>query len=282
MRTTRNDITIQLNGTTISYTDFGEENGDIPLIFVHGFPFNKSSWLPQMEFFKKTHRVIAYDIRGFGNSALGKEEFSMRLFADDLIMLMDKLKIKKAIVCGLSMGGYILMNAAYRYSERFAAIVLSDTQCNADSVEMRKERAKTTAQINSEGLKPFAEGYLENIFCHESIDNKKELVEQIRNTILSTSPIAIIGTLHALSMRYQMCPSLKEITVPTLILCGKEDKITPLSQSEFMLKSITNSTMKSIDNAGHLSNLEQPEEFNKHLSNFINNIAKSVNNATYG
>lgn len=271
MRITGNDITIPINGTTICYTDLGE--GETPIIFVHGFPFDKSSWQPQMEFFKKTHRVISYDIRGFGSSGLGKQELSMRLFADDLIKLMDKLEIKKAIVCGLSMGGYILMNAAYRYSERISAIVLSDTQCNADSPEMREERAKTTALINSEGLKTFAEGFMGNIFCSESIDKKKELVEQIRNVIISTSPLTIIGTLHALALRYQMCPSLKEITVPTLILCGKEDKITPLSQSEYMLKSITNSTMQSIDKAGHLSNLEQPAEFNKHLENFITRIA---------
>lgn len=271
MRIIGNEINIQLNGTTISYTDLGE--GEIPIIFVHGFPFDKSSWQPQMEFFKKTHRVISYDVRGFGGSGLGEQKFSMHLFADDLIMLMDKLYIKKAIVCGLSMGGDILINAAYRYSERISAIILSDTQCNPESTKMRKERAKTTAQINSEGLKTFTENHLNSIFSPESMDKKKELVEKIRNVIVSTSPQAITGTLNALALHYQMCPSLKEITVPALILCGEKDKTTSLPQSEYLLKNITNSTMQIIDKAGHMSNIEQPDAFNRHVSNFISAIA---------
>ena len=270
MRSTGNDIDITINGTTICYDDLGE--GSVPIIFVHGFPFDKSSWKPQMDFFKKTHRVIAYDIRGFGKSTIGEEELSMRLFADDLIKLMDGLQIKKAIVCGLSMGGYILMNAAYRYSERFEAIVLSDTQCVADSPEMKIKRDETIAQIKSHGLIDFAEGYINNIFCPESISTKQESVEKIRDIILATSHITITGTLHALAQRWQMCPSLKTISIPTLILCGEEDKITPLIQSELMLKNITNSTMQSIENAGHMSNLEQPKKFNSYLSDFISMI----------
>lgn len=270
MRSKGNNIDININGATICYDDFGE--GPTPIIFVHGFPFDKSSWQPQMDFFKHTHRVIAYDIRGFGKSTLGEEELSMRLFADDLVKLMDDLQIKKAIVCGLSMGGYVLMNAAYRYAHRFEAIILSDTQCIADSAEIKINRAETIAQIKTEGLNNFAERYVKNIFCEDTLSNKNELVLKIRDIILSTFPSTIIGTLHALAKRWQMCPSLKEISIPALILCGKEDKITPLVQSEIMLKNITNSTMKIIDHAGHMSNLEQPEKFNIHLTSFISSV----------
>lgn len=267
MQTTGNDIDIKLNGVKICYDDLGNES--IPIIFVHGFPFDKSSWYPQVEFFKQTHRVITYDIRGFGKSSIGEEELSMRLFADDLVKLMDNLKISKAIVCGLSMGGYILLNAASRYSERFEAIILSDTQCIADSSEMKIKRDETIAQIKADGLDDFAEGYVKNIFCQESMDTKKDLVEKMRNVILSTSATTITGTLNALAQRWQMWPSRKEISVPTLILSGKEDRITPKVESEYMLKNITNTTMKCIDKAGHMSNLEQSDEFNRHVSNFI-------------
>jgi len=132
---TGHDINIKLNGLTISYDDLGK--GAVPIIFIHGFPFDKSSWQPQMEFFKKTNRVIAYDIRGFGKSSSGNEKESIRLFADDLIKFMDGLEITKAIVCGFSMGGYILLNAVCHYPKRFDAIILSDTQCIADSVETK-------------------------------------------------------------------------------------------------------------------------------------------------
>lgn len=270
MRTTGHDIDINLNGTTICYDDLGK--GATPIIFIHGFPFDKSSWQPQMEFFKNTHRVIAYDIRGFGKSFIGDEELSMRLFADDLVKLMDGLELRKAIVCGLSMGGYILMNAVYRYSKRFEAIILSDTQCIADSSEMKEKRKNAITDIKTGALNNFAEEYVENVFCSYSLSNKKELVKNMKTIILSTSSESIIETLHALAKREKMCQMINEISIPTLILCGKEDKITPLAQSEFMSKNITNSAMQIINNAGHMSNLEQPEGFNLHLSNFISTM----------
>jgi pimeloyl-ACP methyl ester carboxylesterase len=261
------DINVNLKGVTICCDDFG--SGNIPIIFIHGFPFDKSSWEPQMEFLKHTHRVLAYDIRGFGKSTLGEENMTISLFADDLVELMDVLQINKAVACGLSMGGYILLNAVNRYPERFEALILSDTQCIADSPEGKEKRYKTIDQINEEGLKDFAEGFVKNVFCPDSLENKKELVEKIKDIILTTSSITITGTLSALAQRPEMCSTLNEILIPVLILCGEEDTITPMSKSEFLNHNIANSQLHSIDKAGHLSNLEQPEEFNRYLTPFI-------------
>lgn len=261
------DININLKGVTICYDDFG--TGNIPVIFIHGFPFDKSSWQPQMEFLKYTHRVLAYDIRGFGKSTPGQENMSISLFADDLIEMMDVLQIEKAVACGLSMGGYILLNAVNRYPERFEAIILSDTQCIADSSEGKVKRYKTIEQINAEGLTAFTEAFVKNIFCPESLDTKKDLVEKISDIILSTSPITITGTLSALAQRPEMCSSLNEIFIPVLILCGEEDTVTPMTQAEFLNRNIANSELYSIGKAGHMSNLEQPDEFNRYLSTFI-------------
>lgn len=272
MQATGNDININLNGVTICYDDFGK--GIIPIIFIHGFPFDKSSWQPQMELLKNTHRVIAYDIRGFGKSTPGKEKQSIDLFADDLVKFMDGLEINKAIVCGLSMGGYILLNAVNRYPGKFKAIILCDTQCIADTPEVKDKRNQTISHIMASGLKDFTEGFAKNIFCPESLDTKKELVEKIKNIILSTSPVTITGTLSALAQRWEMCSSLHEISVPALILCGKEDTVTPLAQSEFLLQNIPNATLHSISKAGHMSNLEQPDEFNQHLTNFFSSLLK--------
>ncbi len=270
MHATGNDIEIKANGAIICYDDFG--TGVIPIIFIHGFPFNKSSWHPQMEFLKKEHRVIAYDISGFGNSTSGREKESISMFADDLVKLMDALEINKAIVCGLSMGGYILLNAVNRYPDKFKAIILSDTNCIADSILAKEKRFKTILQIEADGLKDFTEVFIENIFCKESLTDKKEIVEKIRTIILSTSPGTITRTLNAIVHRQEMCSSLKEISIPTLILCGKEDTVTPLAQSEFLFHHISNSILHIIGKAGHLSNLEQPNEFNKRLNNFISKI----------
>jgi pimeloyl-ACP methyl ester carboxylesterase len=266
------DIMINASGINTCYDDLGV--GGTPLLFIHGFPFDKSMWQPQMDFFRKKNRVIAYDIRGFGKSTTTDDETSISLFANDVVQLMDMLEIPEVIACGLSMGGYILLNAVNRYPKRFKAIVLSDTQCIADSAEGREKRYKTIELIKAEGTQNFAEGFVNNIFCAGSLENKKELVETIKQVILSTSPDVITSTLASLAQRYETCSALASIEIPTLIICGREDKITPLVQSEFMHKTIPLSELAIINYAGHMSNLEQPEIFNEHLSNFISGLRK--------
>jgi 3-oxoadipate enol-lactonase len=261
------DILVKLKAINICYDDYG--TGDLPVIFIHGFPFDKSSWQPQISKLQESYRVIAYDQRGFGKSTADNSEFSMDLFADDLIDFMDALQIPKAIVCGLSMGGYILLNAVNRYPGRFQRIILADTQCNNDTPEGKEKRFKTIAQIEESGLKEFAEGFLKNVFTNESIEKNLPEVDQIRKTVLATPVATITSALKALANRDETCRILGNIDIPTLILCGKDDVITPVAKSEFLKQGIKSSAFYVIDNAAHLSNLEQPEVFNKHISNFI-------------
>lgn len=261
------DIQINVNGTTLSFDDFGV--GEMPIIFIHGFPFDKSTWQPQMTFLQKSHRVIAYDIRGFGSSLAGKEKASITLFADDLVRFMDAMEIEKAIVCGLSMGGYILLNAVQRYPDRFAAIILADTQCIPDSEMVREKRSETILHIEANGLKIFADGFIKNVFTPHTLDSKKEVVESTRKIMLDTPPETVTSGLSALAERAEICTLLKDLFIPTLIICGRQDMVTPLAQSESMHSEITNSTLIIIEKAGHLSNLEQPKAFNKAIEDFV-------------
>ncbi len=267
MQATGYDINIKANNITFCYDDVGK--GNIPVLFVHGFPFDKSMWKPQFDFLKSTHRVIAVDLRGFGKSTDNLEKASITLFADDLIKLMDGLDIKKAIVCGLSMGGYIVLNAVNRFPERFAGIILSDTQCNADTPEAREKRYKTIQQIEADGLIDFAESFVKNIFSKNSLEERKDQVEKIKKIILSTSPKTVAAALVALAERWESCSGLNSISVPALILCGKEDIITPPERAEFLHQNIKNSKIQIIDGAGHMSNIEQSNVFNKHIEDFL-------------
>lgn len=261
------DIEIKIGETIICYDDLG--NGEIPIIFIHGFPFNKSSWRPQLEFLQTVHRVIAYDIRGFGKSTAGKADASIDLFADDLIHFMDALQIKTAIVCGLSMGGYILLNAAHRYQERFEGLILCDTQCNADSSEGKEKRYDNIRKIENDGLQEYAIGSLKNLLCKHTFENNPNLVTSVHNTILSSNPKSVTTTLKALAERNDSCSILSEISQMTLIVCGQEDAITPPAKAQFLNEEIKNSSLVLIDQAGHLSNLEQPAEFNEAIEKFI-------------
>lgn len=267
MEATGSNIKIQIRDITVCYDAFGK--GAIPILFLHGFPFDKSMWQPQMESLKQKHRVLAYDIRGFGKTTEGDEKPSISLFADDLILFMDTLQIKKAIVCGLSMGGYILLNAASRYQERFEAVILCDSQCIADSPEVKEKRYHTIEQIEKKGLAEFAESFIKNIFCQESLITKQSEIANIKNIILNTPVQTITKTLHALATRQETCFSLPDIKIPVLIICGRQDTVTPVIQSEYMYEHLAHSSLHTIDKAGHMSNLEQPEEFNYLLYNFL-------------
>lgn len=261
------DLTIPVNNFNLSYDDVGE--GLIPIIFLHGYPFDKTMWQGQLDFLKSSYRLIPCDIRGFGKSTDEKTSLSIDLFADDLIQFMDELNIDKAVICGLSMGGFIALNAIKRFPQRFEALILCDTQCIADTAETKEKRFKTIDEIEVEGTANFNDGFVKNVFHKDSLTTKKELVEQIRNVVFSNSKHIIKQGLIALAERSETCSFLDKISVPTLILCGREDEVTPLAQSELMNKAIEGSVLHVIDNAGHVSNLEQPEEFNKHLHDFL-------------
>lgn len=273
-KTKESHPSIALNNFHLSYDDAGQ--GSTPIIFLHGYPFDKSMWQGQIDFLKNSYRSIACDIRGFGKSKDEESVLTIDLFAEDLIAFMDKLKIDKAIVCGLSMGGYIALNAMKRFPARFAALILCDTQCIADTAVAKEKRYKTIDEIAVTGTAGFNEGFIKSVFHKDSLTNKKELVDQLRRVVFSNSKHIIMQGLMALAMRSETCSALNQITVPTLILCGKEDGVTPLAQSEMMHAAIKGSILRVIDHAGHVSNLEQPDEFNKHLIHFLSALGKLV------
>jgi 3-oxoadipate enol-lactonase len=265
------DLTINVNDFNLSYDDVGE--GRIPIVFLHGFPFDKTMWQAQLDYLQTTHRVIACDIRGFGKSTDEESHLGMDLFANDLILFIDKLGLEKVIICGLSMGGYIALNAMKRFPSRFEALILCDTQCIADSHEVKTKRYKTIDEVNEYGETNFNEGFIKNVFHEDSLINKPEVVEQLRSVVFSNSRHIISQGLIALAERSETCSVLEEITVPTLIICGREDVVTPLDESKFMNKQIKGSVLHVINNAGHVSNLEEPIKFNKLLRDFLNDFS---------
>lgn len=267
------NLTTTVNNFSLSYDDVGEDC--IPIIFLHGYPFDKTMWKLQLDFLKSSNRVIACDIRGFGKSTDEKSHLSIDLFANDLIQFMDKLNIDKAIVCGLSMGGFIALNAQQRFPSRFEALILCDTQCIADTTEVKEKRNEIIDEIAVNGVTNFNERFVKSVFCKDSFSNKKELVKNLHHVVFSNSQHIITKGLTALAERSETCSTLSAVNIPTMIICGREDEVTPLAQSESMHTSIKGSILHVIDDAGHVSNLEQPHEFNKHLFNFLTALTLS-------
>lgn len=273
MRCSGKNIGVKVNNLTISYNDEGPDDAPV-IIFIHGFPFNKSMWGQQVDTLKGGYRTIAYDIRGHGNTESGNENISIDLFADDLVNLMDELNISKAILCGLSMGGYIALNAVEKYPKRFDGLILSNTQCTADTPEGKEKRMKTIQSIKESGVEKYAEESIKNLFLPASFNVKQKAVAAVKQMILNTSQQSLCSTLQALADRKETCSKLDEINIPVLIMVGKEDKITPPPTARMMHEKIHNSLMYILDHAGHLANIENQYEFNYQLRSFVELVSK--------
>jgi 3-oxoadipate enol-lactonase len=273
MRYFGNNIKLIANNLVVSYTDEGPDEAPV-IIFIHGFPLNKSMWNNQIEILKADYRVITYDIRGHGDSDTGNDSFSIELFVNDLISFMDVLRIKKATLCGLSMGGYIALNAIERYPDSFDALALCDTTCRKDSPEAKNKRKKTIERIIKDGVINFAGDSLKTLFTPDSFTTKADEISSVKKMILNTTELSLCSTLLALSSRNDTCSVLNDIKVPVLILVGAEDTITPPDYAMFMHENIKDSTLQIIDHAGHLSNLENPEVFNHHIKKFFDLVYK--------
>jgi 3-oxoadipate enol-lactonase len=273
MRSTGKNIRLTIDNSIINYDDEGAENAPA-IIFIHGFPLNKSMWDMQMEALKDTYRVIAYDIRGHGNSDAGDAKFSIDLFVNDLLCLIDVLELDNTILCGLSMGGYIALRAVENYPELFDALILSDTQCMADTPEGKVKRLSAIESIKKNGVEKYADESIRNLFATESFTTRIKEVAAVKNMIVKTSQESLINTLHALANREGTCDKLQDIKMPVLITVGSEDKITPASAAQMMKEGIANSFLKVVAHAGHLANLENPSVFNHHLRKFLFRFSK--------
>ncbi len=259
---------IRIKDIEVAYTSAGPNDAET-ILFIHGFPLNKSMWTQQLEFFKRDFRVIAPDIRGHGQTNEGEKPYSIALFADDLIGFMDALQLEKVILCGLSMGGYISLNVVHRYPDRFSALILTDTSCKADTPEAREKRMQTIQDIEQNGLEKYADESLKRLFAPESLIYKTDETEAVRNMILSTKTTSISNTLRALASRDESCSKLSGIDIPALVITGQSDIITPPEMAELMHQHLSKSRIHILADAGHMSNMENPEGFNEQLWMFL-------------
>jgi 3-oxoadipate enol-lactonase len=260
-----------LNAIEVSFFDIGKPDA-LPIVLIHGFPFSHEMWDPQIEALQKRFRVIAYDLRGHGKSGVGDGQYTLEFFVDDLLALLDYLKIGKAVLCGLSMGGYIALRAVERNPERVMGLILADTQAKADSNEAKLKRAAAIKSVKANGVNAYAEAFVKSVFAPQTSTSNIAAVEKIRQIIQSNSSLGICGALLALASRTDTTESLSGIKVPTLILVGEHDALTPPSVSQEMHSKIPNSDIHLIPNAAHMSNLENSEEFNKHILNFLGGL----------
>lgn len=250
------------------YTDRGQGE---TIVLLHGHPFNRTMWQAQIDFLQKDFRVIAPDLRGYGETAV-EDAAAMSDMAGDVAALLHSLKLEKVILGGLSMGGYAALEFYHQFPDRVRALVLADTKAAADTADARKKRYQSADKILTEGMKSVADEMLPKALAPQTHENKGKTVEFVKTMILATKPAGAAAGLRGMAERADHTALLEKISVPTLIIVGAEDQITPPEEAEKMHRGIKDSQLVTIPAAGHLSPVEQPEKFNDALKAFAANL----------
>ncbi len=258
-----------VNGIQLGYTDEGRGT---PIVLLHAFPLNRAMWEPQVRALSGRFRVITVDLRGHGESDAQLWNFPLSQYADDVHALLEHLRIPQAVLVGLSMGGYVLFALYRRYPQQARALILADTRAQADSDEGRQGRCAMAQAAFAQGHAPIVDTMLPKLLSPASRDGRPELVARVADMIRSTPVSGIIVDCMAMAGRPDFLPLLKDIACPTLVLVGEQDQATPPADARTIADGITGAQLQFIPGAAHLSNLEQPEEFNRAVAEFVGSL----------
>jgi pimeloyl-ACP methyl ester carboxylesterase len=254
----------------LAYSEAGQGT---PVVLLHGFPLNGAIWHEQQKQLSDRFRVITPDLRGHGRSPAPSGIYEMDLLARDVLALLDALLIKKAIIMGHSMGGYVALAAWKLAPDRFLALGLIDSHTGADTEEGRQGRYKMADKVAAEGSKVAAEAMLPKLFA-ANLPAGAPIIEQVRQMILNTPSAGIIGSLKGMAGRIDSGPLLSKLNIPVLILTGDKDQLIPLEKAKALAATIPTATLTMVENAGHMPMLEQSQATTTALRSFLTEIGR--------
>jgi 3-oxoadipate enol-lactonase len=259
-----------LDGGRLSWSEAGGQSEHV-ILLVHGFPFNSAMWAPQLEDPPPRWRMIAPDLRGFGASEASANPQTVDEYAQDLAALLNHLQIREAVLCGLSMGGYIIFAFLRRHLRMARGLVLCDTRAEADTAEAREGRKQLALRARQEGIGAVVETMLPRLLAPSSFQTPVET--RVRQMIESSQTESIVSALRAIATRPDSTPLLRHLGVlPTQVIVGADDVITPVGEARLLARAIPGSFIEVIPDAGHVPNLEQPRAFNAVLHRFLEGL----------
>lgn len=261
----------------IAYDDAGSGT---PLVLVHGHPFDRSMWRPQLEYFSergsfstRDYRVITPDLRGYGASAVTPGKVTLDVFATDLRDLLDKLGLDRVVLGGLSMGGQIVLEFHRLYADRLAGLVIAASSARADDAAGQRFRRDTADRIVREGMDAYAAELLPKMVAAAS---PPQVAAYVSNMMRNAPVEGAAAALRGRAERPDYVDMLPKIAVPTLVVVGTEDAFTPVAEAELLAGGIPGARLAVVDGAGHLPNLERPDEFNAVLDKFLSGLAATT------
>jgi pimeloyl-ACP methyl ester carboxylesterase len=249
--------------------DTGNPTGALPLVLVHGHPFDRSMWAPQLAAFSAGRRVIAPDLRGYGASPVpdGTDAVTpLSVFADDIAALLDDLGVERCVLGGLSMGGQIVMECCARFPDRIAGLVLADTSPTAETDAGREARNAMADRLLREGMGGYADEVLYKMVAPYA---DPEVAAHVHRMMTATDPRGAAAALRGRALRPDYRDLLTRLPVPALVVVGTDDEFTPVPDAEAMHAALPSSTLEVIEGAAHLPNLERPKAFNAALERFL-------------
>lgn len=241
----------------------------LPVLLLHAFPLSGAMWEPQRSVLEASYRVIVPDLRGFGQSSAPVGISTMDVMVDDLQALLRHLDLDKVVLVGLSMGGYIAFQFLRRYPRQVQALVLAATRATPDTDEARAGREAMAVLAETAGAASIADQMLSRLLS----PNATAVVQaQVRDMIMAADPAGIAAAVRGMALRYDSTDLLSSIRVPTLLIGGEQDALTPPATMQAMQNAIDGSSLTIVPGAGHLPNLEQPEVFTTALLKFLQRL----------
>jgi 3-oxoadipate enol-lactonase len=263
-------IEIVSHGRRLCTDVAGAETG-VPCVLLHPFPFDRRYFAETARQIAGRARTIVPDCRGFGESELGGD-FSITDLADDLAAILDHLRVERAVIAGLSMGGYVALAFAAKYPRRLLGLVLSDTRAGADSPETRANRDKDIEFVRNQGGTAFIERQLPKLVSAAASETLRAEVKRLGDQKAD----AIVAALQALRDRPDRRAELAHIICPTLVLVGTDDVMTPPAEAAAMATAIPKAVLVELPGAGHLANLEAPGPFAQAIIGFLGRAQSAI------
>jgi 3-oxoadipate enol-lactonase len=262
---------IRANGIEIAYDRKGQghHDDDVPIVLVHGFPYSRAMWDDQLSELTEEFDMITYDLRGHGETEATAGTYSMELLADDLKGLIDGLGVEQVVLGGFSMGGYVALAFYKKYPASVHSLLLLDTRHQADSEQAAQGREQLAQTVERDGVSALADSLPARMLTEATVSNRPEVVAKAREMILQASPQGVAGAARGMAARPDQTSLLPNIAVPTLVMVGEEDAVTPPADSEYMAATIPSAKLVKLAGAAHLSNMEQAHEFSDAIHDFM-------------
>ncbi len=262
---------VTVNDVTLNVFDQGTGH---PILFVHGYPLTHAMWQPQLDALSDTFRVIAPDLRGFGQSGVTEGTVTMQQHADDMNALLDALGVDVPITyCGLSLGGYIGWRFVKSYGHRLHSLIMCNTRVEADSAEEAARRMKVIDALLAGGIEIIAEMFIPMMFSKVIVDEQPEMVEQVKKTIAKTNVQGMIAGLRGMAERPDSTDVLDLIKVPTLFIVGSKDTLSSPADMRQMAETVGGAEFLEIPIVGHVTPMEDPQAVNNAIRHFLNGQA---------